>query len=144
MSLKPKHIVLGVIIPAIAVLVGMKLYLEYRPINLYVMRTAPMPASLSNTLHMVEHKIESDVTIASPYETAQEKILPLSEIRKIRRHLSWNAMLPVVIDALTIQNSNRVVAEHSNKRKMSEYQLVKIGDKWRVQSVAHSVLQAHD
>jgi hypothetical protein len=144
MSLKPKHIVLGVIIPAIAVLVGMKLYLQYRPISLYVMRTAPLPASLSNALHTVEHKIESDVTIASPYATAQEKILPLSEIRKIRQHLTWNAMLPVVINSLTIQSSNRVIAEHSNKRKMCEYQLVKIGDKWRVQNVTHSVLQAHD
>jgi hypothetical protein len=138
MALKQKHIILGVILPAVATLVGMKFYLQYRTIDLYVMRIGPMPPALSNSLHTAEHKIDPVITIESPYATAEVKILPLSEIRHILSRVTSHTMLPVVIYTLSIHSSNSVVARSSTKRMITEYQLVKANGEWTIQSASRN------
>jgi|SRR6185436_19874762 hypothetical protein len=136
--MKPKHIVLWIILPALTVLVGMKFYTQYRHIEINVMRQAPMPALLSNTLHMAEHGIDPVVMIETPYVTAEEKILSMSEIRGIRSRLTWHTTMPVIIDSLTIRSTNSVLARRSTKRMLTEYRLVKTDGEWTIQSANRS------
>jgi hypothetical protein len=132
--MKPKQIVLWIILPALTFLVGMKFYTQFRHIEIYVMRQSPMPASLSNALHMTEHGIDPVVMIETPYATAEEKILSMSEIRGIRSRLTWHTTMPVVIDSLTITSTNGVLARRSTKRMLTEYQLVKSDGEWTIRN----------
>jgi hypothetical protein len=125
---------------AVVFLVGARLYSQYRPIKIYVSRTAPIPAELANGLHMEEHKIDSMVKIESPYENVSEKILSMEEIRRIRSQIAWSKEISPFYDSLTIQSSERVKIRRMTSRTMYEYQHLKQGDKWVLETVARGII----
>jgi hypothetical protein len=133
-----KRILLYVILPACAIYVGLHFYAQYRHVDVYFMRSAPMPAELASGLHMQEHKIDPTVTIESPYETAADKILSPAELGRVRSAIAWNSEIPAFIDSLSIQSATRVLARRTTSRRMLEYQLVKRGNRWRIESVTLS------
>jgi hypothetical protein len=139
--MKPKAVILYVILPAFTILVGMKFYAQYRHIDIYVMRRAPMPAEISNKLHMAEHGIDSTITVETPYASASDKVLPPEEIRKIRSQLVWRTSMSPFIDSLTIQSTNRVIARRTTDRSMTEYQLLKINNAWTIQGTTGTKFQ---
>lgn len=134
----PRRIILYVILPALVIYLGVRCYLQYRPIKIYVVRVAPMPAELANGLHMEEHKINPMVRIESPYEGSEEKIPSMEEIRRIRSQIAWSWNISPVIDALIVQAPDRVMARHTTARFIQEYQLVKEGDHWAIESATRS------
>lgn len=136
--MKPRRIIIYVILPALLIYLGMRLYAQYRPIHIYVSRIAPMPAELAAGLHMEEHKIDPMVKIESPYEGAEDKKLSMEEIRRIRSQIAWSKAVPSFIDSLTIQSSGRVLARRTTGSVMHEYQLVKAGDHWEIESATHN------
>ncbi len=89
-----KRILLYVILPGCVIYFGLHFYAQYRHVNVYVMRSAPMPAELASGLHMEEHKIDPTVTIESPYETAADKILSPAELGRVRSAIAWNSEIP--------------------------------------------------
>src|SRR5579871_999632 len=139
--MKIQRITFAVILVALVVLVGLKFYAQYRHINIFVGKMAPMPEELASGLHMAEHKIKSTVRIESPYDTAEEKILSMDEIRKIRSDLVWHSGIPPFIDSLIIQNPTNVIARRISGRAMNEYQLVKANDRWVVAEGTRSAVQ---
>jgi hypothetical protein len=136
-----KKILLCVVLPSLALYLGLRLYAQYCHVDLYVARIAPMPQELASGLHMEEHRIDPMVTIETPYATAEDKVLPLDEIRRLRSQIAWSHAMPSLIDSLTIQSPTRVLARRTTKRVMLEYQLTKRGDKWGIQGVKRSELQ---
>src|ERR1041385_546970 len=98
-----RRIVLYVLLPALALYLGLRLFAQYRHVDVYVSRQAPMPAELAAGLHMEEHRIDPTVTIESPYDSAPEKILTPAEIRKLRSAIAWSSAMPAFIDSLSIQ-----------------------------------------
>src|SRR5262245_45876885 len=96
-----KRLTLYVILPAAVVLFGLKFYAQYRHVDVFVSRSAPMPAELATGLHMEEHRISPTVRIESPYDRASEKILSPAEIRHLRKVIAWNNAMPAFIDSLT-------------------------------------------
>jgi len=134
-----KRILLYVILPACVVYFGLHLYAQYRHVDVYVVRTAPMPAELASGLHMEDRKIDPTVTIESPYETEADKILSPAELGLVRSAIAWNSEMPTAfIDSLSIQSPTRVLARRSTHRTMLEYQLVKRGNRWRIESASRS------
>ena len=119
---------------------SMRIYALHRPIKIYVARRAPIPAELANGLHMEEHKIDPIVTIESGYENSEDKILSPDEIRRIRSQIIWRTDIPLFYDSLTIQSSDRVLIRRTTTSVMRECQLVKSGDRWRVESSTRSML----
>ena len=85
-----KRIVLFVLLPALAFYFGLRLFAQYRHVDVYVSRQAPMPAELAAGLHVEEHKIDRTVTIESPYDSATDKILTTAEIRRLRSAIAWS------------------------------------------------------
>ena len=65
-----KRIILYALLPALACYLGLRLFAQYRHVDVYVSRQAPMPAEPASGLHVEEHKIDRVVTIESRYETA--------------------------------------------------------------------------
>ncbi|MEJ0089037.1 MAG: hypothetical protein WDM80_04690 [Limisphaerales bacterium] len=119
---------------------GMIFYSQYRPIKIYVSRIAPMPTELANGLQMEEHKIDPMVKIESPYENASEKILSMEEIRRLRSQIAWSKEISPFYDSLTIQSSERVQIRRMTSRTMYEYQLLKQGDKWVLETATHVMI----
>ncbi len=138
-SMKPRRIILYVILPALILYLGMRFYAQYRHIEIYVSRVAAMPAELG--LHMEEHKIDPLVTIESPYDSVEGKKLSLGEIRRLRSQIAWSKGISPFIDSLTIQTSTRVLARRTTSRVVREYQLVKEGDHWAIKGAARSEIQ---
>jgi hypothetical protein len=130
-----RRILLYVILPAAALYLGLKLYAQYRPVKIYVSRVAPMPAELAAGLHMQEHKMDPMVTIETPYESAENKILSEEEIRLLRRQIAWNGLASPFFDSLTIQSSNSVLIRRTTSRYRLECELARSGNRW---SVTHS------
>jgi hypothetical protein len=97
-----------------------------------------MPAELAAGLHMEEHKINPAVTIESPYESAPEKILSEAELRRVRSAIAWNSQIPAFIDSLSIESPTRVLARRATRRVMLEYQLVKRGRRWTIESATRN------
>src|SRR5436305_7350387 len=91
-----KKILLGVVLPSLALYLGLRLYAQYRHVDLYVARVAQMPQELASGLHMEEHRINPMVTIETPYERAQDRVLPLEEIRRLRSHIAWSRAMPAL------------------------------------------------
>lgn len=100
-----------------------------------------MPAELTAGLELNQHKIEPMVQIDTPYETASDKILDQTEIRSVRSALAWAGKMPVFIDSLSIQGPTRVLARRSSSRAMHEYQLVKRGGRWLIESGSRSEIR---
>jgi len=133
-----KLILLYVLLPAVVFYVGLRLFAQYRHVDVYVSRQSPMPAELAAGLHIEEHKIDRTVTIESPYEGATDKILTTAEIRRLRSAIAWSGALPAFIDSLSIQSPTRVLARRTTSRVMLEYQLVRRGERWLIESATRS------
>ncbi len=138
-----KTILLGVVLPALALYLGLRLYAQYRHVDLYVARVAPMPQELASGLHLEEHGINPMVTIETPYERAEDKVLPMDEIRRLRSQIAWSSAMPPLIDSLTIQSPTRALARRTTKRVMLEYQLAKSEGRWWIQDAKRTELQPH-
>jgi hypothetical protein len=122
----------------VALYVAMKFYAQYRPVKVYVARLEPMPAELASGLHMKEHGINPIVKIESSYEDSTDKILSPEEIRRIRSQIIWRTDLSPFFDSLTIQSTNKVLVRRTTTSVMREYELVKSGDHWVVESSTRS------
>ena len=134
-----KRILPCVIVSACIVYFGLRFYAQYRHVDVYVIRTAPLPAELASGLHMEEHKIDPTATIESPYETATDRILSPAELGRVRSAIAWNSEMPTrFIDSLSIQSPTRVLARRTTSRTMLEYQLVKQANRWRIRSATRS------
>jgi hypothetical protein len=140
MKRRLKLVLLCVWVLAVALFAAMKFYAVHRPIKIYVARLAPMPAELADGLHMKEHGINPVVTIESRYENSENKILSLDEIDRMRSQIIWYSIVPPFFDSLTIQSSNRVLVRRTTRSVMQEYQLVKSGDRWSVESSTRRTL----
>ena len=133
-----KRIVLYGLLPALALYFGLRLFAQYRHVDVYVSRQAPLAAELASGLHVDEHKIDRVVTIESPYDRATDKILTTAEIRRLRSAIAWSGTMPPFIDSLSIQSPTRVLARRTSGRFMLEYQLVRRGDRWLIESTSRS------
>jgi len=133
-----KRIVFYVLLPALVFYVGMRLFAQYRHVDVYVSRATQMPAELAAGLPIEELRIDRMVTIESPYDSAPEKILTPAEIRRLRAAIAWRRGMPTFIDSLTIQSPTRVVARRSTSRVMLEYQLIRRGDRWLIERAPRS------
>jgi hypothetical protein len=136
-----KRIGLYVLLPSVLLYVGLRFYAQFRHVDVYVGRMAPMPAELAAGLHMADHRINSNVRIDSPYDSASETILSPQEIRRLRRALAWSRATPPLIDSLIILSPTNVEARRITKRFMSEYQLVKHEDRWIIKSAKRTGVQ---
>jgi hypothetical protein len=141
-----KRILFFVLVPAAVFYLGLRVYAQYRPVDVYVIRPASIPAELAAGLHIEEHKIDRIVTIESPYTSATDKILTTVEIQRLRSAIAWSGSIPPFIDSLTIQSPTSVLARRANSRFMLEYQLVRRGNRWLIMSatrgeVAHRTAQ---
>ena len=133
-----KRITLYVILPAALVYFGLRFYAQFRHVDIFVARAAPMPAELAAGLHMEEHKIDPTVRIESPYDRAGAKILPPEEICRLRSTIAWSSTMPVLIDSLTILSTSNVVARQNGKNYIREYLLAREGGQWVVVSAKRS------
>ena len=133
-----KLILLYVLLPAVVFYVGLRLFAQYRHVDVYVSRQSPMPAELAADVHIEEHKIDRTVIIESPYDGATDKILTTAEIRRLRSAIAWSGALPAFIDSLSIQSPTRVLARRTTSRVMLEYQLVRRGERWLIESATRS------
>lgn len=134
------RIVFYLLVPAMVCYVGLRLFAQYRHVDVYVSRLAPMPAELASRLHMEEHGIDRTVTIESPYDSATDKMLTIAEIRRLRSAIAWSSAMPAFIDSLSIQSPTNVLARRTTRRFMLEYQLFKRGDRWLIESATRSPL----
>lgn len=132
-----KLITFYVILPAALVYLGLRFYAQFRHVDVYVSRAAPMPAELASGLHMEEHKIDPMVNIETPYEKAPDKILPPDEIARLRRAVAWGTLAPF-IDSLTILNPTNVVARKFSKNSIREYWLVMEDGHWTIERETRS------
>jgi len=130
-----KRILLYVLLPAVAFYRGLRFFAQYRHVDVYVSRQAPMAPELAAGLHVKEHNIDPTATIESPYEGAPDKILTPAEIRGLRTAIAWSSAMPVFIDSPSIQSPTRVLARRTTTRVMFEYQLVRHGDGWLIETV---------
>jgi hypothetical protein len=133
-----KRIVFYVLLPALVVYLGLRLFAQYRHVDVYVSRQAPMPAELASGLHVEEHRIDRTVTIESPYDSATDKILTMAEIGQLRSSIAWSRAMPAFIDSLSIQSPTRVLARRTTRRVILEYQLVRRGDQWLIGSATRN------
>ena len=138
-----KRIILYVILPAALVYFGLRFYAQFRHVDVFVSRLAPMPAELAAGLHMKEHNISPTVTIESPYDTATDKLLSPDEIRHLRTSIAWGSTVSPFIDSLTILSTSNVVARQNGKRYLREYQLAREGDHWVIVSARRSPLHRY-
>ena len=138
---KQKRIMLYVLLPALAFYLGMRLFAQYRHVDVYVSRMAPMPADLAAGLHVDEHKIDRIITIETPYEEAKDKHLTPKEIRRLRSQIAWSRLMGPFIDSLTIETATNVVAWRTTGRSMVQYRLVRRGDRWVIESTSRSPVQ---
>jgi hypothetical protein len=138
-----KRILLYVVLLSVALYLGLRFYAQYCHVDIYVARVGPMPQELASGLHMEEHRIDPMVTIETPYEKAEDKVLPLDEIHRLRSLIAWSRTMPARIDSLTIQSPTSVLARRTTKRVMIEYHLTKRGDKWGIQDTKRSELERH-
>ena len=133
-----KRLVLYILLPATVLYVGLRFWAQFRHVDVYVRREAPMPEELRANLHMEEHKIHPTVIIESPYDSATNKILVPEEILRIRSAIAWSRDISPFIDSLSIENPTNVVARRSGRRFLTEYQLVKRDNRWVVESSRRS------
>ncbi len=133
-----KRILIYIVLLALGVYFGLRLFAQYRHVPVYVTRVAPTPTDLATKLHREEHKISPMISIETPYENAEEKKLTPAEIGRLRSCIAWSRALPPFIDALTIETPTNVVARRTTKRVIVEYRLAKRGDKWFIEDVNHS------
>ena len=134
MKVKAQGIAWTLIFLGLATLLGMKLYAQYRPVEIFVSREAPMPEELAEGLHMKEHRISPVITITSSYSKAENKIISVEEIAKIRSSLSWSVRIPIFIDTLIIHSTNHVSTQRTTSRFLEECEVVKEGEKWVIKS----------
>ncbi len=134
--MKPRRIVLVVILLVLALLVGMRFYAQHCHVDVYVSRNETMPEELTAGLHMQEHGISSIVRIDSPYEKAEDKILSPGEISKIRSKLAWSKSTPILVDAIFIHSTNRVSTRRMTRRFLEECELVKENAEWTIKKGA--------
>ena len=135
-----KRIILYVLLPALVFYVGLRVFAQFRHVDVYVSYQAPMPADFAAGLHVEEHKIDRMVTIESPYDNATNKILTTAEIQRLRSAIAWSGAMPPFIDSLSIQSPTRVLARRTTSRVMLEYQLVRRGDRWVIESATRNEL----
>lgn len=138
-----KRVTLYVILPAALVYFSLRFYAQFRHVDVFVGRVAPIPPELAAGLHMEEHKIKPTVRIESPYDRATDKILPMEEIRRLRTSIAWSGTMPAFINSLTILSTSNVVARQNSKTSMREYQLTKEGDHWVIVSSRRSQVQLY-
>ena len=133
-----KRIVFYVLLPALGLYFGLRLFAQYRHVPVYVTRVAQMPPALAAGLHIEEHKIDPMVSIATPYEQADDKRLAPDEIRRLRSQIAWSRAVPPFIDSLTIETATNAVARRTTSRVMIEYRLAKRGDRWFIDDISRS------
>lgn len=135
-----KRIILYLVLPALSVYIGLRFYAQYRHVDIYVSRVTPMPPELASRLPVEEMKMDRVVTVESPYANAPDKILTRSEVRHLRSAIAWHGAMPAFIDSLTIQSPTRALARRTTSRVMLEYQIVRRGDRWLIESATRSEL----
>ena len=136
-----KRITLFVILPAALVFFGLRFYAQFRHVDVFVARVAPMPAELAAGLHTEEHKIDPTVRIETPYDKASDKILPPEEIRSLRTSIAWSSTMPAFIDSLTILSVSNVVARQNGRSYMQEFLLAKEGKNWVIVNAKRTQVQ---
>ncbi len=134
MKMKLRIVIIAVVLLAMFVFLGMRLYAQLCHINIYVSRNVPMPAELAAGLHMKEHGISETVRIDSPYDRAENKMLSLQEIGQIRSKLAWSKSAPILIDSLFILSSNHVATRRQTSRFIEECDIVKENNEWVIKS----------
>jgi len=137
-GLAQKRLVLYVLLPAIGLYVGLRFWAQFRHVDVYVRREAPMPEELRTNLHMEEHKIHQTVIIESPYDSAANKILVPEEILRIRSAIAWSRDMSPFIDSLSIESPTNVLARRFGRRFLTEYHLMKRNNRWRVENATRS------
>jgi hypothetical protein len=140
MKITLQRIAWSLILLGLATLLSMKFYAQHRRIDIFVSRTAPMPDELAAGLHMKEHGIDPIVTIESPYANAEDKVISMAEIGKIRSSLAWSVRTPVLVDALIIHSTNRVSTRRTTPRHLEECEMVKEGNEWVIKSATRTDL----
>jgi len=83
---------------------------------------------------MDEHRIDPVIRIESPYESAEDKIISMEEVAKIRSRFAWSKSTPILVDALIIHSTNRVSTRRTTSRFLEECELVKENDEWLIKS----------
>lgn len=141
MKRKAQYAVWIFILLGLGFLFGMKFYAEYRPIKIYVSRTAQMPAELSSQLHMEEHQINPVIAIESLYQNAEDKILSMDEVRKIRSFLAWKFSPPILIEDLVIHSTNRVSTRRTTSKFLEEREIYKEDNQWVIKLNTRSDLE---
>lgn len=141
--MKPRKILAYVILAVMLVYFGVKLYVQYKPVKIYVSRISQMPTELAEGLHMEEHKISSKVRIESLYENSDDKPLPLEEIRRVRARFAWGLQFPFFPNSIVIMNTNRVVARRMTDRFMEECELINTDSEWVVKSRMWTRVNTH-
>jgi hypothetical protein len=134
MKITLQRIAWSLILLGLATLLGTKFYAQHRRIEILVSRTAAMPYELAAGLHMKEHGIGPMVTIESSYAKAEDKIISMDEIGKIRSSLAWGVRTPILIDTLIIHSTNRVSTRRTTRRYLEECEVVKEGNEWVIKA----------
>jgi hypothetical protein len=133
-----KRLLLFVLLPALVCYLGLRLFAQYRHVDVFVSRVAPMPEELAAGLHIEEHRVDRTVAIESPYDSVTNRMLTAAEIRRLRSAIAWSGAMPAFIDSLTIQSPSRVLARRTTRRVMLEYQLVRRGERWLIESATRT------
>jgi hypothetical protein len=136
-----KRITLWVILPAALVYFGLRFYAQFRHVDVFVSRIAPMPPEIAAAFE--KPKIDRTITIESPYESVADKILTPAEIRRLRSTIAWTGAMPPFFDSLTIQSSNRASARRITSRVILEYQFARHGDRWLMEGATRSPNRWH-
>jgi hypothetical protein len=84
--------------------------------------------------HTEEHRINPVVRIESLYENAEDKIVSMDEVHKIRSFLAWNFSPPILIEALIIHATNHVSTRRATSKFLEEREIFKENDKWAIKS----------
>ena len=104
-----KVALLIIVAAAMSARIALTFYSQYRHVDVYVSQRAPMPSDLGSKPHMAGHDIDPVVTIETPYDKAEIKVLSLSELKEVRDALAWHPSNPVLVRVLSIQSPILVI-----------------------------------
>lgn len=136
-----KRIMLCVLLPALLFYLGLRFYAQFRHVDVFVSRLAPMPVEIAAAFE--KHTTDRTITLESPYDSVTNKILPPEEIRRLRSAIAWNGAMPPFFDSLTIHTPTHVSARRITSRVILKYQFVRQGDRWLMESATRSPNRLH-
>jgi hypothetical protein len=130
-----KRILFYVVVPAMVLYVGLRLYAQYGPVPVYVSHEVLVAAKGAAGLDVDKNDRR---LIQYPYESATNKVLSVEELRRVRATLARGSK-PVFVDLLVILDAEHVIAARYTKRAMIKYELSKVKGEWRIET--RSVVQ---